>query len=321
MISALKDINWNQLYYFYEVGRRQSIKEAAKTLGLSSPTLSEHIKKLEARFNLTLFQKKSRKFVLTSDGQELFFSCREIFENGRRIIDNISKHSVGGYAVKIGIQESLVESLGLQFVSEYNDLFAPYGTVHTIRETNAQKLTIGLDKGEYDWVISLEPIKSRKTQNECIESYTLGLATSPEIFSRFKKKEDLLNTIPLSLSNWDHSLNKLVLDYLGEHSIFPEEFIYTDHREFSIHLAERGRCITLFPFHQPDAFWESRLKIFTLDQQKFKIKLYASWRELSSNMISIQKLKECLKLKNKPFHYNDQDLLIDIANIPEEKLK
>ena len=43
----LKDINWNQIYYFYEVARKQSLKKASKVLGVSSATLSEHIKKLE----------------------------------------------------------------------------------------------------------------------------------------------------------------------------------------------------------------------------------------------------------------------------------
>lgn len=321
MIRSLSDINWNQLYYFYEAGRRQSLKRTAESLNISSPTLSEHIKKLERTIDAKLFIKKSRKFILTEKGQELFWSCREIFENGHRVIDSISSQSLGGYAVRVGVQDSLLESLSLQFITEYNDLFAPYGTVHTIREADDKRLFNGLEKGEFDWIITSKPARSRKTDYEFIDKYKIEFACSKEIYNKFKKAQDILNTLPLALSSNDNELNKIILDYLADRQIYPNEFTYTDHREFSIHLALRGRCVTLLPVNQPDEFWESDLKTFNLGlKQSIQTELFASWRTQSINMISIQKLKELLTLKTKPLKYHDQNLLIEISDVDEDKL-
>lgn len=321
MIKSLNDLNWNQLYYFYEIGRRQSLKKTAEALKVTSPTLSEHIKKLESSLSTVLFKKVARQFVLTEQGQELYWACREIFENGRRIIDSISSNTIGGYAVKVGVQDSLLDSLCLQFVAQYNDLFAPYGTIHTVRENQIDRLYSGLDKGEFDFIISLDPIKSRKTEFEFIDFYTIGFACSKEIYEKFNRPIDIFTAIPLALSNNDENLNKTILSTLADHNIYPEEFIYTDHRDFSTHLAKRGRCITIFPFKQPDSYWENDLKIFSLNDQKFRVDLFATWRKTSSNMVSIQKLKEAITLKVKPLQYNNQDLLLDIAKVNTQILK
>jgi len=49
-LQNLKDINWNHLYYFYEVSRAQSLKKASEYIGVTSATLSEQIKRLEEKF-------------------------------------------------------------------------------------------------------------------------------------------------------------------------------------------------------------------------------------------------------------------------------
>ena len=54
-MKKLKDINWNQVYYFYEVARKMSMKEAAEVTGVSIPTVSEQIKRLETLLETTLF--------------------------------------------------------------------------------------------------------------------------------------------------------------------------------------------------------------------------------------------------------------------------
>ena len=69
---TLKDINWNQVYYFYEVARKLSMKEAAQTTGVSLPTVSEQIKRLETALNVTLFKRFPRRLELTTEGETLY---------------------------------------------------------------------------------------------------------------------------------------------------------------------------------------------------------------------------------------------------------
>src|SRR5690606_10224693 len=95
----LKDINWNHLYCFYEIGRHQSLKLAAMELGLASSTMSEQLKKLEQALSLTLFHRGAKGLHFTLDGEKVYRYAKDIFEAGSRLIDTISANEIGGYPV------------------------------------------------------------------------------------------------------------------------------------------------------------------------------------------------------------------------------
>src|SRR5690554_2871936 len=120
----LKDINWNQIYYFYEIARKQSLKKSAKVLGVSSATLSEHIKKLEKTLGFDLFHRNHKGLVLTKDGDNLFQYAKDMFETGLRMVDSISTSAMGGYPVKVGVLDTVSDMKSLQFVSQYYDTYA-----------------------------------------------------------------------------------------------------------------------------------------------------------------------------------------------------
>lgn len=65
-------INYNHIYYFYEVARFNSVTKAAEHLRLSQPSLSIQIKTLEQQLGFKLFEKKGRNIVLTDRGQRLY---------------------------------------------------------------------------------------------------------------------------------------------------------------------------------------------------------------------------------------------------------
>ncbi|MDA0770750.1 MAG: LysR family transcriptional regulator [Chloroflexi bacterium] len=57
-----------ELISFYHVARVRSVSKAARTLELGQPTVSTHLKKLEAEFGITLFDRIKRPIQLTSEG-------------------------------------------------------------------------------------------------------------------------------------------------------------------------------------------------------------------------------------------------------------
>src|SRR5687768_16411345 len=111
MATTLKDINWNQVYCFYEVARKLSMKEAGRILGVSTPTVSEQIKKLESELNVTLFKRHPRKLTLTDDGQARFACAKEVFEAGSRFLDAVADEAIGGYATRVSVQETVSSPL------------------------------------------------------------------------------------------------------------------------------------------------------------------------------------------------------------------
>lgn len=69
-----------QLKYFLAVAEKGSISEAAKSLFISQPSLSNAIKELEAEIKRTLFIRTSRGIALTNDGSEFLGYARQVTE-------------------------------------------------------------------------------------------------------------------------------------------------------------------------------------------------------------------------------------------------
>ncbi|MEX1098915.1 MAG: LysR family transcriptional regulator, partial [Bacteriovoracaceae bacterium] len=240
----LKDINWNQIYYFYEVARKQSLKKAAKVLNVSSATLSEHIKKLEKTLGFDLFHRNHKGLALTKEGENLFDYSKDMFETGLRMVDSISTSSLGGYPVKVGVLDTVSDLKSLQFVSQYYDTYAPYGIVHTGRQYNSEKLLDSLLQGQFDWIITTSRPKGKMIDSAEIDKFTISFCCSKILVDRFKDYKDIFKAVPLALNNWDHKLNKNVIKHLQDHDVKVEEILETDHRELALMLAERGRCVT-----------------------------------------------------------------------------
>lgn len=318
-MKDLKDLNWNHLYYFYEVAKAQSLKAGAEVVGLAPSTISEQIKRLEDSFGMKLFQRSSQGLKLSSLGRDLFDRVRGIFEEGSKVLEIFSQHAIGGYPVTVGIEETLSFDLASEFVSQYWDLFIPYGTVNTSRQFDREVLVENLTQGNIDWGISIQKPLKKNLDYERIGSFNIQFYCASELFEKFKETSDLLVNIPLGLINWDTTLNTAILTHLRRKGIIPKETITSDHPDFLRKLCERGRCITFLP---DNPMVENQgLTGFNLDQS-LVVSLYALWRKKDEGLVSIRMLKELIrsKLSQVPERYKDIDLQIEISEVSEDLL-
>lgn len=72
----MKEIDWNQLRAFHATVATGSLSAAARRLGLTQPTLSRQILALEADLGVPLFERRSRRLVLTQTGADLVEHAR-----------------------------------------------------------------------------------------------------------------------------------------------------------------------------------------------------------------------------------------------------
>jgi LysR family transcriptional regulator, low CO2-responsive transcriptional regulator len=70
----------HQLKVFETVARLSSITRAAEELSLTQPTVSMQVKQLSKNVGVPLFEQIGKKLFLTEAGQELFQTCRHIFD-------------------------------------------------------------------------------------------------------------------------------------------------------------------------------------------------------------------------------------------------
>ena len=71
MVFIRRSMELRELISFYHVARVRSVSKAARTLELGQPTVTTHLRKLEAEFGITLFDRIKRPIQLTSEGLTL----------------------------------------------------------------------------------------------------------------------------------------------------------------------------------------------------------------------------------------------------------
>lgn len=72
--------SFDDYYYFYLVVKHGGFSAASDISGITKSKLSRRILELEARFNVTLIQRSTRHFKMTSLGQEFFEECEKLIQ-------------------------------------------------------------------------------------------------------------------------------------------------------------------------------------------------------------------------------------------------
>ncbi len=111
-------LNYNHLYYFYQVARHQSVTRAAKFLSIQQPSLSAQIKVLESQIGQDLFERVGRELRLSSRGQILFRYCQRIFDAAADLENYLRGQSQQQIrSLRIGVTEQIDQNFVADLVS------------------------------------------------------------------------------------------------------------------------------------------------------------------------------------------------------------
>ncbi|NTV13221.1 MAG: LysR family transcriptional regulator [Desulfobulbaceae bacterium] len=82
-------MDFHQLRIFSEVYRQGSFTRAAEALHISQPTISEHIKNLEAELSASLFDRLGRSIIPTTTAEVLFPRAQQLLDSLHRLHDDL----------------------------------------------------------------------------------------------------------------------------------------------------------------------------------------------------------------------------------------
>lgn len=85
MMTSFENLDWNHLRSFVAVAEAGSLTAAAQALGQSQPTVSRHIKAIEADLGIELFVRDLRGLSLTEPGLTLIEPAREMAASVARL--------------------------------------------------------------------------------------------------------------------------------------------------------------------------------------------------------------------------------------------
>lgn len=87
-------MNYQQIRAFHLVAREGGVRRAAEIMGLSQPTVSQHIKALEQRHGVRLFEKRGRGLALTEIGTQLFNVTGPLIARAGEVEDLLTRRHI-----------------------------------------------------------------------------------------------------------------------------------------------------------------------------------------------------------------------------------
>ena len=164
-----------QLKYFLTITEEGGVTAASKRLNMSQPPLSNQLKLLEDELGVTLFERKNKRLLLTSDGHLLYKHAKNLvadFDHTMQIFEDI-RDGISG-TLSIGC----ICSPAIMFLPTFMKGFMeknPHLNLQ-VYEGNSNELLELLDNGKIDMCIVKEVFDKNSCESISLDSL-LGLST------------------------------------------------------------------------------------------------------------------------------------------------
>lgn len=218
----MRHINYNHLFYFWNVADAGSIANASKRLFLTPQTISTQIKLLEEATGTPLFQKSGRRLVLTEQGNVVKGFADEIFSLGSELSEFMrgnEKHTASDLTV--GIVETLPKIAVEQLLHPAFDANVRLVCI----EGDLDTLIAALNKHEIDLILSDQSItveESSKIYFHALGQSKLALFASPSLWNKYHDDyPNGLTDAPMLLATENSPLRRAGEDWFIQHGITP----------------------------------------------------------------------------------------------------
>ena len=132
---------------FVTVAELGTVSKAAQQLRTAQPALSRQINDLERELGLELFDRVGRRLVLTSDGEQLLETCRELLSCAAAIDERATTLKRGDFGtLKVAASPQHIESVLAYFLHDFARRF-PDVQVKIIEAPGIETLTM-LERGD-----------------------------------------------------------------------------------------------------------------------------------------------------------------------------
>lgn len=152
----MNNINYNHLYYFWEVARQGSLSKAADALYLTPQTVSGQLKVFQENFPEPLFVKMGRRLNLTHLGERVFDAAEAMFANNEQLAHMMNPRGVmARRRLRVGAADSLPKLTVRKILEPIFEL--PTKPILSVAEIRLEDLLDDLAFRRLDAVISDRP--------------------------------------------------------------------------------------------------------------------------------------------------------------------
>ena len=258
--------------YVIAIAEAGGFSQAAQKLGISQPTLSKYIKKLESEIGLELFDRSAIPLKVTEAGESyISYGKRFIDLSGqldKRFAEIKSKKSA---LVRVGISPSRSPYVIPAIIETYKKA-RPDGRVVIVEKTT-KELSEALADGELDVIISLADEETDGFETAQLYREEILLAT-PKTSAKGKDALSLMLSLPIISVGKGQSMRR-TLSEISDKINAPSPEIECQSIESGLALVKRGLGVMLAP---------SYIKAFGSKEQLSEIEFLALPEEISKNL-------------------------------------
>ncbi|GHV96920.1 LysR family transcriptional regulator [Lactobacillus nasalidis] len=245
-------MNFQHLEYFNELAETQYMAQAAEKLGISQPTLSYAVKKLEEELGVPLFEREGRNIRLTVYGKT-FKKYSEAgvqqIQEGRRLLTEMALGESG--KLSIGVAEIVAHQFITDVIKEYRQTNPGYRVDFNLKRAVTSRLLEMLQAGDLDLAIvttrpgekiagfDLVPVMQRKLE--------LLLPAGHELARQRSVSLKQIESCPYLAFGEENAMAGIIADVFAKNGIHPQISSVTDDVRTLVDLVAIGEGVALLP--------------------------------------------------------------------------
>lgn len=239
-------MEFEQLVHFLAVAEHGSFTRAAKEVALSQPALSRSIAKLEDELGQPVFERQSRKVVLTDAGRLLRPRARQVIDIVARTKAEITDDGKTG-TLRVGAIPTIAPYLIPEILEAFSQV-APEAKIE-VTEDVTDALLPACSNGAVDVALLALPLEARYLEVEPLFEDELLLVVPPHhafATQDVVRLEDL-RAHPFVLLNEAHCLSDNVVHSCRSQSVDPISIERTNQLAMVLELVALGHGVSLIP--------------------------------------------------------------------------
>jgi len=214
------DINFELYKVFFHVAKHLSFTKAAEELYVTQSSVSQSIKQLEKKLNITLFHRNNRKITLTTEGSMFYTHISQamsMIRTGERNIENAKILEYG--QLNFGASDTISRYFLLPYIKNFHINY-PNIKVNITNQSSIRTIN-SIKKGELDFGIVNLPYESLVEDIDVtvLDTFNEVLIGNKKYFDNLdhiKSAKDLLNYPLITLT--PNTSTRRYLDTLFEKS-------------------------------------------------------------------------------------------------------
>ena len=218
-------LNYHHLLYFWTVAKEGSIVRASKILRISPSTVSTQIKKLEESLECELFERDSKRLVLSPLGKSVLEYADSIFHKGNELIEFARHHQTSTLrhpeVIRVGALSSISKNLQYALIEP---VMKDPDVSLIMKEGSLDFLVQELQESRLDAIISTKMIRGEAHEtiyNHRVGSLPVCLVGKRSLLKKRGPIVEMLTKVPLFVPTLESQVRVEFNNFLDDHAILP----------------------------------------------------------------------------------------------------